>query len=691
MRYFLYSLIAVFFLSSFMLKAQTDVSVRRKDFKTEKPGATEAWKHVTNGDAYYDEKGIWYNEAYNEYLLALVYNSSNAELNYKTGVSALFSDRKEEAADFFLKAIQLNKDVAEDVLLLAGRSLQFAGRFTEAIEKFTAYLSSPAKKSQKNILVARQHIQECNSAIIVTKDTLRISIENAGPNINSNTDDYSGVLTADGKMMYFASRRQVQKSGKRSRDSKFDENIFTSYFLNGSWAPAALAGKELTTKYCEAPLFINSTGDMLYIYSGYTNNGDIQVSLNKKGSWKAPKPVSYPINTRGSETTFTISPAGNEIYFVSDHGKQNIGGKDIYFIKKLNDKKWSKPQNVGTNINTIYDEESVRLSKTGDSLWFSSRGHNSIGGFDIFLSIRNKSGAWDTVKNIGYPVNTPWDELFYNPSPVDDSSFFFVSNRSGGLGGLDIYHGQILPPRKIVLPPPPPKPDTVIIRDTVLIVKEVAPPPAPVIQQEQPVYLAGKIKDSESGESVLTKVDIKDIASGEVVGTTASSDIDGSYRVKLPAKKSYLIDLRATGYLSEVRRIDVPDNWSKDVYNLNIELIKVKVGKKVVLNNILFETGKSILTQGSYTELDRLFNIMTENAMMKIEISGHTDKTGSEPLNFKLSQARAKAVVDYLVKKGIDQSRIEFRGYGSLQPISENATSAGRAKNRRVEFKILEF
>jgi outer membrane protein OmpA-like peptidoglycan-associated protein len=521
---------------------------------------------------------------------------------------------------------------------------------------------------------------------------LRISIENAGSNVNSNADDYSEILTADGKMMYFASRRQVQKSGNRHRDSKFDENIFLSHLMNGSWAPAALAGNELTTKYCEAPLFINSTNDMLYVYAGYSNNGDIKVSINKKGTWRAPKPVPYPINTKGSETSFTISPAGNEIYFVSDHGKQNIGGKDIYFIKKLNDKKWSKPQNAGTIINTIYDEESVRLSKTGDTLWFSSRGHNSIGGFDIFFSIRNKSGAWDTVKNLGYPVNTPWDELFYNPSPVDDSSFFFVSNRSGGLGGLDIYHGQILPPKKIVLPPPPPKPDTVIIRDTVRIVKEVAPPPpAPVIQQEQPVFLAGKIRDSESGEPVLAKVDLKDIASGEIVSTTASSDTDGSYRVKLPVKKSYTIDLRATGYLSEVRRIDVPDNWSKDIYNLNIELIKVKVGKKVVLNNILFETGKSILTQGSYTELDRLFNIMTENAMMKIEISGHTDKTGSEPLNFKLSQARAKAVVDYLVKKGIDQSRMEFRGYGSLQPISDNATSAGRAKNRRVEFKILEF
>ena len=221
-----------------------------------------------------------------------------------------------------------------------------------------------------------------------------------------------------------------------------------------------------------------------------------------------------------------------------------------------------------------------------------------------------------------------------------------------------------------------------------MIIKQIL---QPVVPKEQPVYLAGKVTNSESGEPVLTKIDVRDISTGEVVGTTASSDIDGSYRVKLPAKKSYLIDLRASGFLSDQKRIDVPENWTKEVYNLNIELIKVKIGKKVVLNNILFETGKSILTASSYTELDRLLTIMKENAQMKIEISGHTDKTGSEPLNFKLSQARAKAVVDYLVNKGIGQSRLEFRGYGSLQPISDNATSAGRTKNRRVEFKILEF
>lgn len=692
MRYFLSSLVALVFLNSLAIYGQTDVSVRRKEFKTSNPGFGEAWKHIAMGDTYYGEKGIWYNDAYNEYLQALVYNNSNAELNYKTGVSALFSDKKEESAGFFLKAIELKKDVAEDIYLLTGRSLQYAGRYPEAIDKFTEYLKLVnGKKNQKNILLARKYIQECTSAQSVTKDTLRISIKDLGSNINSASDDYSEVFTADEKTIYFASRRETDKSGKRHPDSKFDENIFVSHKGAGSWIPAIAAGKKLTTKYCESPLYLSTANDILYVYTGYSGKGDIKMVVSKKGEWKSPSSVPYKINTRNSETSFTISPSGREIYFVSDHSKDNIGGKDIFYIKRLNESKWSKPENVGRVINTIYDEESVRFSRTGDTLWFSSQGHNSIGGFDIFYTVKNKNGAWDTVRNAGYPVNTPWDELFYYPSPVNDSSFFMVSNRSGGLGGTDIYHGQLLPPEPVYIAPPPPKRDTVIIRDTVRIVKEVAPPaPAPV-QQEQVVYLAGKVKDSETGEPVMAKIDLRELTGGDILGTTASSDVDGTYRIKLPAKKSYNVDLKATGFLSDMRRIDVPDNWAKDVYNMNIDMIKVKLGKKVVLRNILFETGKSVLTAGSSVELDRLLNIMNENTQIKIEISGHTDNTGSEPLNSKLSEARAKTVVDYLVKKGIDKSRMNFRGYGSLQPIAENTTAAGRAKNRRVEFKILEF
>jgi len=685
MRQSLVSLIAVFLLCSLTLGAQTNVTIKRKDFKNNKPGFEEAWKHVTDGNNYYNAKGIWYNDAYNEYLVALVYNNTNAGLNYKTGVSALFSDKKEEAADFLLKAAEMSKDVAEDVLMLTGRSLQYAGRYKEAIEKLTEYLSLPVRKSQKNnIQLARKYIQECSSAVLLTKDTLRVEFENLGPNINSTSDDYSEVLTNDAKTIYFASRRQLPKSGNRHPDTKFDENILVSHISQGSWIPAVSAGEKLTTKYCESPLYINAANDILYIYTGYSGKGDIKMSLNKKGIWKSPESVPYKINTRGSETSFTISPSGNEIYYVTDKSGDNIGGKDIYFIKKMNEKKWSKPQNAGRIINTIYDEESVRFSKTGDTLWFSSQGHNSLGGFDIFYCIKNRNGGWDSARNVGFPINTAWDELFYYPSPVDDSSFYFVSNRSGGLGESDIYHGQILPPKPVVVAPPPPKPDTVIIRVPAFI-------PPPPVKIEPDVYLIGKILDSETGEPVLAKIDLKDFTSREIVGITASSDIDGSYRIKLPAKKSYMVDLHATGFLSDSRRIDVPDNWSKDVYNFNIELIKVKVGKKIVLNNIFFETGKSVLTSGSYTELEHLLNIMKENAQMKIEISGHTDNTGSAPINTKLSEARAKVVVDYLVQKGIDRSRMNFRGYGSLQPVADNTTVAGRAKNRRVEFKILEF
>jgi outer membrane protein OmpA-like peptidoglycan-associated protein len=564
----------------------------------------------------------------------------------------------------------------------------YVGRYTEAMAKLTAYLNSNTKKSKKNTLDAREYIHECSSALLITKDTLRISVVNAGQNINSPDDEYSEVLTSDGNTIYFGSRRELPGSGKRHSDTKYDESIMMSRTSNGGWGNSVIAGKELATKYCETPLFINSANTLLYVYEGSSNNGDIKVSEYRKGTWRAPQKIKYRINTSGNETSFAISPLGAEICFVSDKGKDNIGGKDIYFLQQSNTGTWSRPFNAGSAINTIYDEEGVRFSTDGDTLWFSSKGHNSMGGFDIFYSIRGSNG-WGPAINFGYPVNTSWDELFYFPSPVNDSIFYFSSNRSGGFGGSDIYQGTILPKEHVAVHPPVPEPEPTVIKDTVVVVKQAAP--APPVTVEQPVYLMGKIRDSESGAPVLAKVDVKEISSDDIVGTTASSETDGSYRIKLPAKKAYNVDLHATGFLSDIRRIDVPENWAKENYNLNIDLIKVKVGKKVVLKNILFETGKSILTPASYTELDHLLTILNENAEMKIEISGHTDKTGSEPLNAKLSEARAKAVVDYMVIKGIANTRMIFKGYGSSQPISDNTTPAGRAKNRRVEFKILEF
>jgi len=692
MKYILYMTAVVLLVIPHGLQAQTDVKIRKSEFRKGRDGFRDAWKHIQNGDKYFETKGVWYGNAYEEYLRATAYNGENAELNYKTGVAALLSDNKDEAAGFLLKAFQIKNDITDDVLLFTGRAMQYAGRYQEAIENLNSYLESKGRKKKNEIAQIKKYIDECGSALMVTEDTLRVDLLNLGSGINSGADEYSEVLSRDNSTIYFASRRQLSKSSTLYDDTRYDENIFLSSMVNGKWSPAVTAGKMLTTPLCEAPLYLNPTAEEMYVYTGYQNEGDIRIAVNKKGKWRAPAPVPFKINTGGSETSFTLSSSGMELWYVSNKGKDSYGGKDIYFAKKLNERKWSKPVNAGPVINTPYDEESVRLSERGDTLWFASRGHNSIGGYDIFYSVKNQMGEWTGAVNCGYPINTPWDDLFYHPSWGDDSTFYFVSNRSGGMGGLDIYSGRLLPPEPVVIPVEPPKPDTVVVRDTIVIVKEVIPEPVvPEPPKESFLYLIGRISDSETGDPVLAKIDIIDLATDLVVATTASSDADGTYRVRLPSKKSYMVDLRASGFLSDMKQVNISDNYQGESFNLDASLIKVKVGKKVVLNNILFQTGKSILTTGSYTELDRLVGILNDNPLMKIEISGHTDNTGSLQLNLKLSEDRAKSVVEYLVQKGIDRARLEYKGFGPQQPIADNTTSEGRTINRRVEFKILEF
>ena len=502
MRYPSKILVILFLLSSLGLEAQTDITIRRKDFKVEKSGFDAAWKHVSDGDSYYSQRGIMFGKAFNEYLKASEYNNSNPELNYKLGVSALFSDNKERASEFFNKSIQLKSNVSEDILFLTGRSLQYSGSFSKAAEMYKNYLNSGVKNSDPNITLAYKYIDECNSASVLTADTLRIEISNAGPNINSTADDYSELITSDGTGIYFASRRQQPKSKSYYSDSKFDENIYLSNRSGDSWEPANFAGKSITTHYCEAPLYINKSNDSLFIYAGYENKGDIKVTVKKKGIWRAPREINLGINSKGTETSFTIAPSGNEIYFVTGNGKDNLGGKDIYFIKKINHRKWSAPKNSGPVINTLYDEESVRFSASGDTLWFSSKGHNSIGGFDIFYSVRNRAGDWDSVRNYGYPVNTPWDDSFYFPSPVDDSSFYFSSNRAGGSGGLDIYMARILPPEPVAVSDTVSEPVENITAPAAMPVAEPVPVPVDVTipESEQSMNLIGKVKDSETGE-----------------------------------------------------------------------------------------------------------------------------------------------------------------------------------------------
>jgi tetratricopeptide (TPR) repeat protein len=424
------------------VSGQADLKIKKKEFKSDKAGFSQAWDHILAGDIAYIKKGQYYNNAFEHYIQAMAYNNSNAELNYKTGIAAIYTDRKEEAAGFFLKALELKSNISDDILLYTGRALQYTGKYEEASEKLKEYLRSDADKNENNSLLAKRFIEECTAAIEITKDTIDIEIINPGANINSSDDDFSPVVTRTGTTLYFASQRSSGKTSGSAVPGRTNENIYFSRLVNGKWSIAAPAGEDLNTDYNESPVYIDSAETSLYIYSGYENGGDIKVSENRKGDWRSPENPPYPVNTTSSETSIAFSPSGNEIYYVTNDGKDNLGGYDIYFIKKLTDKKWSKPQNAGATVNTEYDEQAVSFSISGDTLWFSSKGHNTMGGYDLFYSVKNQDGTWKQAVNAGFPLNTPWDELFHSYIGSSSGSFCFASGRSGGFGGFDIYFAR---------------------------------------------------------------------------------------------------------------------------------------------------------------------------------------------------------------------------------------------------------
>lgn len=676
------------------VSSQQKVKVDRKEFRTDKPGFDEAWKSVSRGDKLFSKGKLSYSLAVSDYSNAILYNPENAELNYKLGVSQLYSATREQALEYFLKAYSIKPAVASDILFLTGRAYQYNGQFIEAVGKYTEYLETDIKKDDATLARVRRFIDESNSGMVIVRDTLRIEIRNLGDAINSPFDDYSPVANSDDSKLYFASRRPTaKKSSVNHPDGVSDENIFMSGITNGVRAFALPLEGSLNTGFCEAPLALSNAGDKLFIYAGYKGEGDILVSELKKGVWRTPMPEIQVVNSGYAETSITISHDGEEAFFVSAR-KRGLGGKDIYSMRSRG-KRWTKPVNM-TNLNSMEDEESVSLSRGGDTLWFSSRGHNTIGGFDVFFSVKAAEGTWNDPVNAGIPINTVNDDMYFVQSKVSDSLFLLVSNRSGGLGGLDIYSGMLLPP----LPEPVVVEDSVVqevvtpvpvrVTDTVIIIREVIKE-VPLVVAEPEFILGGRVLDSESGEPLVARIDIIDPETYQVIASVITIEADGSFNVNVRNKKSYMAEARSNGYLSDMRRIEIPAGYVGNSFFSNMYLNKITVGKKVVLNNIFFETGKAVLTPASFAELDKMVGMMNENPSMRIEISGHTDNTGSAAINDKLSLNRAVAVGAYLSGKGVASGRIQSKGYGSSQPVDTNSTELGRTANRRVEFKILEF
>ncbi|MFC2090073.1 OmpA family protein [Bacteroidota bacterium] len=675
------------------VSAQESVKIKKKQFKKadQTEGFKEAWDNLSKGNAYYSEGFGTLNLAKDHYLFAYSYNGDNPQLNYKIGICYLYSDEKYKALDYFLKAYELEPEISTEIKLNIGKAYHYAHKFEEAKDFYLQYKMDipPDDDLLEKTNEVEKLIVECTNGIEFSANPKRVIIDNLGEEVNSSFDDYNPRFAYEDSALIYTSRRPVSKRSKRNPlDNKFYEDIYISSYNGNDFSNARLMGKPFNSKGNDAIVGVAPDGESVFVYVGEEDGGDIQQVFFRadKEKWKKPKSLSKYIGSKAGETTAALTPNGEELYFVSANPDQSKGGKDIFVTKKNRKGKWEDPTNLGSLINSKFDEEGVYLSPDGNTMYFASKGHNSMGGFDIYKCTRSSADAsWGTPVNLGYPINTPENEVFY---VVDASGryAYYSTIRDGGLGGMDIFKIMELGSEKEVM--------TLITEDLVAGFDSESVNPFLTLplkrELDTTIMLTGRVLDTISGEEkvIIAALSFMDPETGQIV-SRAMTGTDGRFRTRITEPKAYGVEITATDYLYYLDIVDLSELSPMESAEHDFYLQKIEVGSKVVLDNIYFETGKSILTPNSFEALKQVAKFLTDNSSVHLEISGHTDNTGSQRVNMNLSTARAKSVVDYLVEQGVSGARLVHKGYADTEPVASNDTPEGREQNRRVEFKVL--
>ena len=649
-------------------------------------------------EAFYALGRAQFPKALELYLKILRMLPNNAILNYRIGNCYLYSIQKVKCIEYYKKAYETNPNVAPDILYVLARGYHLSADFDKAIEYYNKYRNQLAPKDlQEKRIELDRRVEECNVGKELVKTPIRVFIDNLGPNVNSPYRDYAPVISTDESVLMFTSRRpDTYGGGIDESDGLFFEDIYTSYFDGKSWGQAKNVGKPLNTNNNDATVALSPDGQQLMTFMGNLNGGDILVSSLEGTEWTIPddSPLKKFVNTSFWESAASFSFDGKTLYFVSNKPENNFDTKeyidpndrshDIYVTNWDAEKeRWGEARNLGSVINTEFDETGVFMHPDGRTLYFSSLGHKRMGGYDLFKSEMKDNGTWGTPENLGYPINSPDDDLFFVLN-ASGRHGFYSTIQDDSYGDYDIYMITFRGPEK-----------SPILHNEDNLLANIEPVSESVIEEAVEIktmrltILKGTVKDALTLNPVEAQIEIVDNVKNEVISTSSSNSSTGRFVISLPSGKNYGIAVKATGYLFHSENFDIPSSTTYQEVNKDILLNKMVVGSKVILKNIFFDFAKATLRSESFPELDRLVKLLTDFPTARIEISGHTDNQGSLQTNQKLSENRAKAVVDYLITKGIATSRLEFKGYAYFQPIATNDKEDGRQQNRRVEFKIL--
>ena len=545
----------------------------------------------------------------------------------------------------FKSAIALGKDADPRMYYGLAEADINTGDYNDGLDNIKLFLNKYKGADHDFIRRANKYLKDCEFAALAVKSPKKYEPVNLGDAINSKYRDYFPSVTADGEKMIF------------SRNISDNEDFYIAEKKDNKWGiPVPLSNKINTEKFNEGAQSISADGRYLFFTGCNRPDGlgrcDIYVSHKEGSSWGDPFNLGAPLNTPYWESQPTISPDGNTLYFVSNR-PGGLGGYDIWKSMLKSDGYWSKPENLGAEINTPYDEHTPFIHSDGRTLYFSSDGWPGMGNKDIFLSRLGDNNKWSLPENLGYPINTFNEETGLIVTP-DGTEALFSSTMKGGYGDMDIYRFKMPADKK----------------------------PMPI------TYVKGIVKDKESGKFLEARVQVVNLKSKNTEYDDFTSVENGEFLAVMPIGGNYLFNVSADGYLFHSENYQLNETYINSPFLLQIALEKLKIGTNVVLKNIFFNTNEYVLLPASVTELSTLSNLLKNNSKISIEIQGHTDNVGNDADNKKLSLMRAKAVYDYLTAQKIAPERLAYKGFGETAPIANNDTESNRKLNRRTSFVI---
>lgn len=516
--------------------------------------------------------------------------------------------------------------------------------YDKTVENAKLYLQQQ-KRTEFGTQKAERLIKIAEFSNYAIKNPVPFQPKNLGESINSIHDDYFPVLTPDATQLFF------------TRKIGFQEDIFQSAYINQNWIPAKMLDNKVNTPTeNEGSPSIAANGNLLFFTACNRPNVfgscDIFYTYFNGKDWTNSTGINKPINTTYWDAQPCFAADGRTMYFSSDR-PGGSGGKDIWVSYLDEQLRWSEPQNLGKEINTPLDEQTPFIHPDGKTLYFASNGHVGLGMNDIFMST-HENGQWTTPKNLGFPINTEKDEMGMFVS-TDGSKAYFASSRAEGFGKLDIYVFDL--PQSI--------------------------------QPEKTTYVKIHIRNAQTQAALYAQYQIIDINTHEIINK-GNSNYEGSFIVCLSATKNYALVVEKENYLLHTENFSFKEGTIFQPYELTVSLQPLQKNSEIILNNIFYDINSVTISTSSFAELDKLVEFLTKYKSIKAEVGGHTDNTGDKTTNQQLSLKRAQNVVDYLVQKGIDKTRLIAKGYADSVPLLPNDTEAHRAKNRRTVFKILE-